>query len=152
MAAGPTSGAPPRSSCRRIERRRSRSGSPSAPGRCWSRTVASGPGLTVALPELDQELEAAGFGKPPTGIGERAWLLRQLVAHIPPARWVEWLAPDPPTLIDRALRTEEKVPSSRAGSTRRHASADATWATALLERPEGRSDHWRPTPSASSTG
>ena len=44
--------------------------------------------LKVSLPTTSEEFEALGFtGRPASGYGERAWLLRSILAHIRPGRW-----------------------------------------------------------------
>ncbi|MBY0395182.1 MAG: hypothetical protein K2X91_01765, partial [Thermoleophilia bacterium] len=91
------------------------------------------PSLAITLPTIDPELEAAGFGgKPPAGFGERAWLLRDLIAHVRPGRWIEWLGTDPSGLVDRALRADDARPVLEGwiGATGRF--GDQGWASALL--------------------
>ena len=95
------------------------------------------PGLAVTLPTLDAELEEAGFGgRPPAGLGERAWLLRQLLAHVRPARWNEWLRVDPPGLVERTLRAEEARPVLEGLIQASARFADEAWTTALLAQPK----------------
>ena len=97
------------------------------------------PSLSVSLPMVDADLEAAGFGgKPPEGIGERAWLLRDLLAHVRPGRWVEWLGIDAAGLIDRALRSDEARPVLEGWILATERFGDRDWAAALLRAPDVR--------------
>jgi hypothetical protein len=94
-------------------------------------------GLAVTLPALDPELEAAGFGgKGPPGIGERAWLMRQLIGHVNPARWTEWLGAEPGPLVERALRTDEAAAVVAGWLDASATFADVAWSIALLSRPK----------------
>ena len=44
--------------------------------------------MKVSLPTPSEEFEALGFaGRPASGYGERAWLLRSILAHVRPERW-----------------------------------------------------------------
>jgi hypothetical protein len=89
--------------------------------------------LAVTLPDAEPELEAAGFGgKPPAGIGERAWLLRQLLAHVRPSRWSEWLGDDPAALVVLAIRSEEARPVLEGWIEATTRFGDPAWASALL--------------------
>ncbi len=61
----------------------------------------------------DESLARLGIPKkPPQGTGERAWWLRHLLGRVAPARWEEWLAADPPALVDRALRSDDAGPGA----------------------------------------
>jgi hypothetical protein len=94
------------------------------------------PSLAVTLPSLDPRLEAAGFGgRPPAGVGERAWLLRQILAHVAPRRWTEWLGVDPGGLVDRALRADEARPVLEGWIGAAQRFGDVGWAKALLAEP-----------------
>jgi hypothetical protein len=67
--------------------------------------------LKVSLPEPSEDLDALGFGgRPMSGLGERAWLLRSIVAHVRPERWTEWSGVDAAGLIDQAVRSDEARP------------------------------------------
>jgi uncharacterized protein DUF5691 len=67
--------------------------------------------LKVSLPTPSEEFEALGFaGRPAPGYGERAWLLRSILAHIRPERWTGWLEVDAASLIDQAARSDEARP------------------------------------------
>jgi hypothetical protein len=93
--------------------------------------------VSVVLPEIDDELEEAGFGgKPPQGVGERAWLLRQIVAHVRPRRWSEWLSADASAIVDRALRVEEARPILDGLIEAAGRFEDADWIVALLANPK----------------
>jgi hypothetical protein len=94
------------------------------------------PSLAVSLPTLDPDLQAAGFGgRPPPGLGERAWLLKQLIAHVPPARWNEWLRIDPPGLVERALRSDEARAVLEGWIEATSRFGDPGWAAALIGEP-----------------
>jgi hypothetical protein len=91
----------------------------------------------VTLPAPDPELEAAGFGgRPPAGIGERAWLLRQLIAHVRPSRWTEWLGAVPRGLVARALRSDDSRPVLEGWAEAARRFGDADWLAALLTAPK----------------
>ena len=67
--------------------------------------------LKATLPAPSEEFEALGFaGRPASGYGERAWLLRSLLAHVRPDRWSEWLRVDASGLVDQATRSDEARP------------------------------------------
>jgi hypothetical protein len=94
------------------------------------------PSLAATLPTLDSELEAAGFGgRAGAGLGERAWLLRQLIAHTRPARWTEWLAADAPALVDLALGADERRPVLEGWIEAAARFADPAWVSALVGEP-----------------
>lgn len=90
--------------------------------------------LDVALPEsLDDDAVADGIErKPPTGSGERAWWLRQLIAAVPLDRWTEWCDAAPPDLIERVTRADqaEDIRSGWTEATLRQ--RHAVWAEALF--------------------
>jgi Family of unknown function (DUF5691)/SWIM zinc finger len=92
--------------------------------------------LAVTLPMLDEELEAAGFGgRPPTGLGERAWLLRQLLGHVRPERWSRWLRAVPSALVERALRSDGARAVLEGWIEASARFADGAWMAALLGEP-----------------
>jgi len=64
------------------------------------------PVLDVTLPEaLSAELQRDVIDlKPPHGVGERAWMLRQIVAHVPPAQLVPGV--DAAHVLDLVRRCE----------------------------------------------
>jgi hypothetical protein len=90
----------------------------------------------VTLPTPSDDLEAlAPHGGPPSGYGDRAWLLRTVIANVRPARWTEWLQVDAAGLIDRAIRSDEARPLLEGWIHATRAFADVGWATALLRDP-----------------
>jgi hypothetical protein len=94
------------------------------------------PTLAVTLPTLDGELEAAGFGgRAGAGLGERAWLLRQLIAHTRPSRWTEWLAADASTLASLAAGADERRPVLEGWIEAAERFADPAWVRALVADP-----------------
>jgi hypothetical protein len=95
--------------------------------------------LKVDLPTAADDVEALmPAGRPPSGYGERGWLLRTWLAHVRPARWTEWLDIDPPGLVDRAIRSEEARPLLEGWIEATARFADVAWATALLRNPDVR--------------
>ncbi len=92
--------------------------------------------LKVTLPSPSEELAAMGFaGRPEAGYGERAWLLRSLLAHVRPGRWNEWLRVDPPGLVDQASRSDEARPLLEGWIVATARFGDPAWATAILSNP-----------------
>ncbi len=91
------------------------------------------PSLEVTLPAWEERLEHLVVSrKPPKGIGERTWWLRQLLERVDPARWPAWLGTDPETTVERALRTDHARPLLEGWVTAAIRFEDATWAAALL--------------------
>ena len=93
-------------------------------------------GLAVTLPAPQPGDPLDGIaGRPPKGVGERAWLLRTLVAHVRPERWTEWLGAEPGALVTRALGSDEARPilDGWIDATTRFGSR--SWAAALLAAP-----------------
>jgi Family of unknown function (DUF5691)/SWIM zinc finger len=92
------------------------------------------PSLAARLPEAwDQELESFGLvRKPPAGLGERAWWLRQLIALQPPRHWERWLGADPGALLERALRSDDARPILEGWVEAAVRHRDPNWALALL--------------------
>jgi hypothetical protein len=89
--------------------------------------------LKASLPAPAEELEALGFtGRPGSGYGERAWLLRQIVAHVRPARWTEWLQVDPAGLVNQAVRSDEARPLLEGWIEATARFGDPEWASAIL--------------------
>ena len=89
--------------------------------------------LKVSLPTPSEEFEALGFtGRPASGYGERAWLLRSILAHVRPERWLEWLQVDAPGLVDQATRSDEARPLIEGWMEAAARFGDAVWAAALL--------------------
>jgi hypothetical protein len=89
--------------------------------------------LKVSLPSPTEEFEAIGFtSRPASGYGERAWLLRQILAHVGPARWSEWLQTEPTGLVDQAVRSDEARPLLEGWIEATGRFGDAAWAAAIL--------------------
>jgi hypothetical protein len=89
--------------------------------------------LKVTLPTPSEEFEALGFaGRPAAGYGERAWLLRSILAHVRPARWTEWLGADAPGLVDQATRSDEARPLLEGWIEATARFGDPAWAAAIL--------------------
>ena len=89
--------------------------------------------LKVTLPTPSEEFEALGFtGRPAAGYGERAWLLRSILAHVRPARWIEWLGVDAPGLVDQATRSDEARPLLEGWIEATARFGDPVWAAAVL--------------------
>src|SRR5207247_2078516 len=92
--------------------------------------------LNVTLPTPTDEFEALGFTtRPAPGYGERAWLLRQLVSHVRPERWTEWLRLDASGLVDQAAKSEEARPILEGWIAATSHFGDASWAAAILGNP-----------------
>jgi hypothetical protein len=89
--------------------------------------------LKVTLPSPSEEFATLGFtGRPEAGYGERAWLLRSLVAHVRPERWNEWLRVAPSGLVDQASRSDEARPLLEGWIAAAARFGDLVWATAIL--------------------
>ena len=97
------------------------------------------PALDVTLPAWDDRLERlVVIRRPPQGLGERAWWLRQLIERVDPSRWTAWLSADPAVIIERALRTEHARPLIEGWVTAAVRFEDARWASALLSHDDVR--------------
>jgi hypothetical protein len=91
------------------------------------------PSLEVALPTWDPAFDALVLAKkPPHGIGERAWWLRQLIERVAPARWETWLGTDSATLLERAIRADDARPVVEGWIGATHRFRDRRWAASLL--------------------
>ena len=89
--------------------------------------------MKVSLPTPSEEFEALGFtGRPASGYGERAWLLRSILAHVRPERWTEWLQVDAPGLVDQATRSDEARPLIEGWIEATARFGDPVWAAAIL--------------------
>lgn len=104
------------------------------------RADAGRPVLTVAPPaSCDSEMERDGvIAKPPSGRGERAWWLGQLVEATPLDAWVERFGGRTPAQILALPVTDDWQAELHAAWGRaavRQRNAD--WARALLNTPEG---------------
>ncbi len=92
--------------------------------------------LKVTLPSPSEWFAAQGFtGRPEAGYGERAWLLRSLLAHVRPERWSEWLRVDPSGLVDQASRSDEARPLLEGWIAAAARFGDPVWAAAILSNP-----------------
>ena len=92
--------------------------------------------LKVTLPSPSEGFAALGLtGRPEAGYGERAWLLRSLLAHVRPERWSEWLRVDPSGLVDQASRSDEARPLLEGWIAAAARFGDPVWATAILSNP-----------------
>jgi hypothetical protein len=97
-----------------------------------------GRGLDVKLPEgCDREMQRDGidpkaprFGKP---LGERAWLLQQILGLTPPGFWETALQSEPRELVQMARRTEWERPllEGWADAASRH--RNIRWGEAILD-------------------
>ena len=89
--------------------------------------------MKVTLPSPSEEFEAMGFsGRPAAGYGERAWLLRSIVALVRPARWTQWLQVDAAGLVDQATRSDEARPLLEGWIEATARFGDPEWAAAIL--------------------
>jgi hypothetical protein len=92
-----------------------------------------GASLTVTPPaECDKAMRRDGIApKPPTGMGERAWWLEEVLANAP--LWT-WPSPSPEELLGRSVDEDWAATVyrglARAAATRR----DPDWAAATLDR------------------
>jgi hypothetical protein len=87
----------------------------------------------VTLPTTGEGFESLiPPGRAASGYGERAWLLRALLAHVRPGRWTEWLQADPAGLVERAVRSEEARALLEGWIEATARFGDVAWATALL--------------------
>jgi hypothetical protein len=92
--------------------------------------------LKVTLPSPSEGFAALGFiSRPEAGYGERAWLLRSLLAHVRPERWSEWLRVDPSGLVDQASRSDEARPLLEGWIAAAARFGDPVWATAIMSNP-----------------
>jgi hypothetical protein len=92
--------------------------------------------LKVTLPSPSEEFVDLGFaGRSAAGYGERAWLLRSLLAHVRPERWSDWLRVDAPGLVDQASRSDEARPLLEGWIVATGRFGDPGWATAILSNP-----------------
>jgi Family of unknown function (DUF5691)/SWIM zinc finger len=92
--------------------------------------------LKVTLPSPSEDFAALGFeGRPGAGYGERAWLLRSLLAHVRPERWSEWLRVDAAGLVDQASRSDEARPLLEGWVAAAARFGDPVWAAAILSNP-----------------
>ncbi len=92
--------------------------------------------LSVALPEAcDAALERDGVApKPPEGVGQRAWWLRQILAAVPPGVWTRDWQLEPAALIRLADATDYAEDLLTGWTLAAARCRDAAWAMALFER------------------
>ena len=89
--------------------------------------------LKTFLPTTSEEFEAMGFtSRPGPGYGERAWLLRSIIAHVRPERWIEWLQVDPSGLVGQAAGSDEARPLLEGWIEATARFGDPAWAAAIL--------------------
>jgi hypothetical protein len=83
--------------------------------------------LAVAAPErCDAGMVADGIeARPPSGTGERAWWLQQMLGMVPPATW-------PVEVVDAAADSEWAAPLLRGWAVAAGRFRDAAWAGALV--------------------
>jgi len=90
--------------------------------------------IEVSLPdECDKALQRDGIERrPPSGWGEKAWWLAQMIGAVPPEHWLETWQTSPEDLIALANQSEWKASLFEGWrqATLRH--GDARWAEALL--------------------
>ncbi len=91
--------------------------------------------IDVALPDaLDDTAEIDGIDpKPPTGVGERAWWLRQMIGGAPLDRWTDWCGVAPADIISRASESETSVDLAIGWMTAAVRQHNADWAEALYD-------------------
>jgi hypothetical protein len=70
--------------------------------------------------------------KPPTGIGERAWWLQQLVGALPAVHWSTVWDLDPAEVLAALAKTDWEEPFVLGLITSSHAQPDARWVEALI--------------------
>ena len=95
------------------------------------------PRIDVAPPdEADPSMVRDGISpKPPagTGVGEKAWLLAQIVGAVPPSTWSLGWSIEPDTLIRAVDGHEWREPLIAGWLTATERFRDATWARALWD-------------------
>ena len=103
--------------------------------------------LTVEPPkELDDAAERDGVArKAPTGIGERAWWLAQIIACVPPAVWSERWRAAPEAIVAAAASGDWSKPLVEGFAAASVSHDDPAWAEAILR---GGYPHDKPTPLA----
>jgi len=101
------------------------------------RTSAGKRTLTVELPPpaCDKAMQRDGLsGTPPKGMGQRVWLLRQMLGVIPPSYWSDSWKLSPADLIALADNAEESALLLEAWAEATATHQDAAWANALIQR------------------
>lgn len=90
--------------------------------------------IEVTLPvECDEALQRDGVEvKPPSGVGEKAWWLRQIIGVVPPSVWTQQWNVTPTALIGVASRSEWRVDLLTGWALAAERSGDADWIEAIL--------------------
>jgi hypothetical protein len=91
--------------------------------------------ISVSLPDAcDKPMIRDGVEpKPPHGVGEKTWWLRQMVAAIPPSHWTRTSGENVAALLEAAQAAGEwKAPLLTAWTQATEAHRDAEWAEAML--------------------
>lgn len=113
-------------------------------GRMWARAkplvqlktkFLGGDSLEVSLPEgLDAAAKRDGLGGAPLRkkMGEKANLLAQMIASIPPARWSQELGRPPEKLVALAMSHEWKEALLLGWALAAQAARDTAWAESIL--------------------
>ena len=103
--------------------------------RALSWMIGPGGTLAIAPPEAcSPEMTRDGIEpKPPTGVGSKAWWLRQGLALVPPSTWSAFLDEPPEDLITKANRSEWKEDVIEGWAEAALLHCDADWAWALLQ-------------------
>ena len=84
--------------------------------------------------EIPKEWARDGIsGKPPEGVGERAFRLSQSIALVPPSRWCARFASTPAELVAAAAKSEWRAAILLGWSRAAAAFADPQWALALWD-------------------
>jgi hypothetical protein len=104
-----------------------------------SRIRAGQPRIQAALPtECDKSMRRDGIEpKPPYGMGERAWWLRQMLARVPPSFWAAHWGRPAADLLAAARASEEGQTLVSAWTDATVNARDAEWAEARLRTAAG---------------
>lgn len=102
------------------------------------RRALGGRVLEVELPaECDQAMLRDGIEpRPPTGVGERAWWLEQIVGHVPPAHWASAHGLGAEAMLAAAARTDVADALFRGFARATANSADDNWRCAWIANPQ----------------
>jgi len=110
------------------------------------------PKVEFELPDVcDDAMQRDGVEpKPPQGIGEKAWWLRQMVRCIPPSMWEKHLDLSPQQFIDAVDSSDLSAVLTPAIVEAVRRNKDSRWATPLAEsllhpaKEDGNvADHWK---------
>ncbi|HSD85185.1 MAG TPA: DUF5691 domain-containing protein, partial [Anaerolineae bacterium] len=90
--------------------------------------------IEVNLPaECDEAMQRDGVElKPPQGVGEKAWWLRQIIGAVPPSVWAQQWNVTPTALIGAASRSEWRTDLISGWALAAERSGDADWIEAIL--------------------